>query len=119
MIDVKSASSSTTSSVTLTLTGAPPLKVLYTNRQLDPGQVFFKYEYTPTTTGDGWTEHTWDLVSVRATGARILKPAADGSQRLGAEVLAYKPMSLKNAPEWLLSLANEVRPSGSVDTVDV
>lgn len=119
MIDVKSASSSTTSSVTLTLTGAPALKVLYTNRQINPGQVVFKYKYAPVTSEDGWTEHTWDLVSIRATGARILKPAADGSQRLGVEVLAYEPMSLKNAPEWLLSLANEVRPSGSVDTVDV
>lgn len=119
MIDVKSASSSTTSSVTLTLTGAPALDVLYTNRQIDPAQVFFKYEYAPVTSEDGWTEHTWNLVSVRATGARILKPAADGSQRLGVEVLAYKPLYLKDTPEWLLSLAGEVRPSGSVDTVDV
>ena len=119
MIDVKSASSTTTSSVVLTLTGAPPLKVLYTNRQIDPGQVFFKYEYVPTTTEDGWTEHTWKLVSVRATGARILKPAADGSQRLGVEMPAYEPVRLKDVPEWLLSLAREVRPSGSVDEANV
>lgn len=114
MIDVTSVSSRAEATVTIGVTGAPPMKATYQTRGFLPEQITVKYVYKPQRDDDGWTHHTWTHTDVTAIGPRILKPAADGSQRLGAEHLRYRPAYTDQLPEWLVKIVNELRPSGDI-----
>ena len=114
MIDVTSVTSRAEATVTIGVTGTPALVVTYQTRSFQPDQIIVRFQYQPQTDTDGWTHHTWKRTSVAVTGPRILKPAADGSQRLGADRLSYHPVYSDEAPEWLLKLVDELRPSGDV-----
>lgn len=114
MIDVTDASGTAEATVTIWVTGTPLLTETYGKRDFVPTRLTMKYSYQPVTDEAGWTHHTWKPVIVTAMGPRILKPAADGSQRLGAGTLTYNPIYVDDAPEWLLKLAAELAPSGEV-----
>jgi hypothetical protein len=119
MIDVTDVSGDAFVTVTIAVTGAPPLKATWQERSFLPAQVHVRYLYKPQVDGDGWTVHVWVPRNVSATGPRILKPAPDGSQRLGVEHLTYKPISQHDHPEWLRQLVHELRPSGDVTLAGV
>lgn len=114
MIDVTSVGSRAEASVTITVTGAPALVATYQTRTFLPEQITVKYVYKPQTDADGWTHHTWTATSVTVVGPRILKPAADGSQRLGVEHLRYHPNYGDQVPEWLRKIMDELTPSGDI-----
>src|SRR6476620_5338664 len=94
--------------VTVNLTGTPEQKTTYTSRTISPDTVVIRYRYEQHVTQDGWTEHSWLASDVQVTGPRVLKPAADGSQRLGVdrhEARWYTVGSGRDVaadmPEWL------------------
>jgi hypothetical protein len=118
MIKVMSASGSAEAVVSIGVTGTPPLKATFQERQLQPERITVRYRYQAQVDTDGWTHHVWTRVNVVVDGPRILKPAADGSQRLGVEVLRYNPV-FEDLPEWLVKLADEFRPSGDIALVSV
>lgn len=113
MIDVTDVSGQVTATVNITVKGAEPLKVPYQDRHLWPDRIAVKYTYHSELV-DGWTEHHWIATDVTVVGPRILKPAPDGTMRLGVEILRYHPMNLTDSPEWLRKLMVELRPSGEV-----
>lgn len=114
MIDVTSVSSHAEATVTIGVTGTPVLVATYQTRSFQPDQITVKFRYKPQTDADGWTHHTWTRTSVTVVGPRILKPAKDGTQRLGADHLRYHPMYADQLPEWLTKLVDELRPSGDI-----
>lgn len=118
MIDVTDVSGKASVTVTVTVTGAPAVQASYRTRSLDPRHISIKYTYHSEKV-DGWTEHHWIATDVVVNGPRILKPAPDGTQRLGAETLRYAPMAVSEAPEWLRKLMVELRPSGEVTMAGV
>lgn len=114
MIDVTRVTSRAEATVTVGVTGTPVLVATYQTRTFLPEQITVKFLYKPQTDGDGWTHHTWKVTGVTVTGPRILKPAADGSQRLGVDYLRYQPISLDDVPEWLRKIMDELTPSGDI-----
>lgn len=113
MLDVTEVSGHAFASVSIGVTGAPPLKATYQERFFLPARIHVRYVYKPEA-ADGWTVHRWYPTDVSAVGPRILKPAPDGTQRLGVEDLTYKPISQHDHPEWLRQLVAELSPSGEV-----
>lgn len=117
MSDVTTVSSQVTATVNIGVTGTEALVATYQTRSFQPGRITVTYVYKPQRGDDGWTRHTWVPAKVSAVGPRILKPAADGSQRLGVEELRYNPVNLNDAPEWLRKIISELTPSGDVTLV--
>ncbi|AKA61729.1 hypothetical protein SEA_YDN12_62 [Streptomyces phage YDN12] len=113
MLDVTEVSGHAFATVSVAVTGAPPLKATYQDRHFQPARIHVRYAYKPEA-AEGWTVHRWHAVEVTAVGPRILKPAPDGSQRLGVEDLRYTPSKEDPLPEWLRQLAAELAPSGEV-----
>jgi hypothetical protein len=115
--------------VTVSLTGAPEQKTTYTSRTIAPDTAVIRYLYEQQVTPDGWTEHSWLATDVQATGPRVLKPAADGSQRLGVDrhearwytVRSGRDVAADNPdmPEWLAGVIEQMRPSGGLDLPQV
>ena len=114
MIDVTSVTSHAEALVTITVSGAPPLKATCNTRYFQPELITVKYVYKPQREDDGWVHHIWAPTDVMVTGPRILKPAADGSQRLGVDWLRYFPCYGDEKPEWLTKIINELTPSGDI-----
>jgi len=117
-IDITSVSNRVRAHVGVQLTGAPDLKTDYTSWTIEPSHVQVEYTYRQQLTEDGWKEHEWVATDIRVTGSRILKPAADGSRRLGKDIGSrrwYSPPERDPRPEWLEALVAELRPSGDVD----
>ena len=113
MLDVTEVTGHAFATVSIAVTGAPPLKATYQERFFQPARIHVRYEYKPEA-ADGWTVHRWHPVDVTAVGPRILKPAPDGTQRLGVEELKFNPTWNREHPEWLRQLAAELAPSGEV-----
>lgn len=112
-MDVTEVTGSAFATVSIGVTDTPPLKATYQERYFQPRRIHVRFEYRPEA-ADGWTVHRWYPVDISAHGPRILKPAKDGSQRLGAEDLRYKTISQREHPEWLRQLVSELAPSGEV-----
>jgi hypothetical protein len=123
-ITVKPTRVYTTVKVETDLKGAPEHKADYISRRIVPDRAIVTYRYHEQMTEDGWTQHRWLAMDVKLTGYRILKPAADGSQRLGvdrheacwytvrtgADLVADKP----ELPAWVAELIQRMRPSGEL-----
>lgn len=114
MLDVTHVTSRAEATVTIGVAGAPPLKASYQERHFLPEQVMVTYLYKPQQGDDGWTAHRWVPVNVSVVGPRILKPAPDGTQRLGVEGLRYHLSYGEQPPEWLAKIVNELAPSGDI-----
>jgi hypothetical protein len=128
-IDINKVEARTNAVVAVGVTGTPTVKVWWNGREILPHSLEIEYTYRPGRTEDGWNSHLWVAGSVKVSGHRVLKPGADGAQRLGKEehttdwrgwnddVQAndatrsgvYAPL-----PEWLDSLVSELRPSGEI-----
>jgi hypothetical protein len=113
MLDVTEVTGHAFATVSVAVTDAPPLKATYQDRRFQPARIHIRYAYKPEA-ADGWTVHRWHAVDVTVVGPRILKPAPDGTQRLGVEDLRYSPTSSDHCPEWLRHLMAELSPSGEV-----
>lgn len=98
-------------------------RVWWNKREFQPqfAQVEYRYEVAGTDSHDGF----WHAVKVTAAGPRVLKPAPDGSRRLGAEtcrtewshsidVQQFGSGRDNTVPEWLDDLVTDMRPSGHV-----
>lgn len=106
--------------VKLQLKGLPDMPVDFTKKLFEPTTVDIEFKYQQTSSGDGWTEHTWIVAQVVVTGPRVLKPADDGSRRtskLDGCARFYGSKALAALPEFLADLIREVQPHGSVDLV--
>lgn len=117
-IDIKAARTLVKASVSVELSGAPDLVAEYTKWPISPYVLQVEYRYKQAEAEDGWTGHEWATADVRVNGHRILKPAADGSRRLGEQSGRrswYTRNDLAAMPEWVKRLVEEMRPSGSVD----
>lgn len=114
MIDVTTVSSFAEATVSIGVADAPPLTATYQTRQFLPNQIMITYRYRPLKGEDGWVTHDWIAVRATAVGPRILKPAEDGTMRLGIENLRYAPISTHDYPEWLVKLMHELKPSGDI-----
>jgi hypothetical protein len=106
--------------VTATLTGVPVLKVTNT-RDILPEHVTLSYVYATVE-----EQTVWVCRSARVGGHRVLKPAPDGSQRLGQEVHSGElysslPLGLEDlksnreVPTWLRDLIVLSRPDGNIE----
>lgn len=102
--------------------GAPETKVTYLDQMMQPDQVRITYAYDAV--AGRWVAH-----DVFTTGLRVLKPAADGTQRLGKDshksywsswgrkdiqVSRLSAAGGSELPEWLNKLVDELRPTGGV-----
>lgn len=124
-ISIESVKAHTTSVSHVRLSGTPDLKASLVDRRFQPDQVSITYTYRQTISRlDGWVEHSWYASYVSVSGLRVLKPGADGAQRVGKDTHkatwsvfgngdvqndTYDPL-----PEWLDELVNWLRPSGSL-----
>lgn len=109
MVDINKVSSTVDVTVRIELSGAPEMNSRLSNRLIQPGLAVFQYRLIMTDAGPVWRCYTADV-----HGTRILKPAPDGSVRLGKEVMRNSWSGyLDNAPEWVVNLINEVRPNGA------
>lgn len=111
MIDISEVTSQVQVSTTVTLSGAEPVQVKYTIpiRFLNPEQV--RIEYSLSDDGE------WVRRYIRIHGLRILKPAADGTMRLGKEQHHRDWYHYdKDVPDWIQALVNEMRPFGNPQT---
>jgi hypothetical protein len=106
--------------VTAPLTGVPVLKVTNT-RDILPEHVRLSYMYATVE-----EQTVWICRSAQVSGHRVLKPAPDGSQRLGQEVRSGEwystlPLGLEDLkfhreiPSWLRDLIVLLRPDGNVE----
>lgn len=93
---------------------APDMKVSYQDRMMQPDCVMVEYRLDP---ARGW----WTADHITVVGARLLKPAPDGTPRIGKD----RPKSTYGGwnrdvqeeydlPEWLDNLVSELRPNGNV-----
>lgn len=116
-INIESVKAHTTSVSHVQLSGTPDLKATLMDRRFQPDQVSITYTYRQ-------AGHSWYASHVSVSGPRVLKPGADGVQRLGKDTHkaiwsvygggdvqddTYDPL-----PEWLNELVNWLRPSGSL-----
>lgn len=90
------------------------MKVQYLNRRMLPD--FFGAEYRFDASADRWV-----CGCITITGHRLLKPAADGTRRVGKDrhksTYGWSSGDVQadgKLPEWLDKLATELRPSGRV-----
>lgn len=107
------------------VTDAPPVKADGVDRMISPYAVEISYVYHRTPTPDGWTEHRWLARGVTVHGRHILKPAKDGTEKLGVNVhraawstsgsldLVDVPY-VGSPPEWILAVIEQQRPSGEL-----
>lgn len=117
-IDIKSARTQVKAVVRVELSGAPDMTADYSKWQINPDSLTVEYHYKQAQGDDGWTGHQWTTFDVRVTGRRILKPAADGSRRLGEQSGRrswYTRNQLADMPEWVKRLVEEMRPSGQIE----
>lgn len=115
-IDITDVSAEVTATVTVSLRPgtAPDMKSQYTDRVMQPDRVRVEY----------WFDaglNCWFAINVKVTGHRLLKPAADGTPRIGKDKhsVSYggwrKDVQADNGlPGWLDQLVDELRPSGLV-----
>lgn len=117
-LDISQVTTHTTVSVTIRFTGAPDHAAQYSrqDRRFLPQYLEAEYEYDA---GQSW----WRVRSVTIVGPYILKPAADGSQRLGKGWGKYdwygtsgRDMQERGElPEWLDQVLSEIRPAGALE----
>lgn len=109
--------------------GTPSLVAEDRAQDMQPHSIKVEYVYRQTHNKNGWVEHSWVARSVLVNGLRILKPAKDGTQRLGGTVqrctwVLSMSGGLINAidgdcpPEWLAEIIEAVRPSGEMSVTD-
>jgi hypothetical protein len=104
---------------------APPVKADGIDLQISPYAVEISYVYHRVAGPDGWIEHRWLARGVAVHGQHILKPAKDGTERLGASVYRatwssfggrdlVDSTSVGSPPEWVLVIIESHRPSGEL-----
>lgn len=107
------------------VTDAPPVKADGIDRQISPYAVEISYVYHRTSGPDGWVEHRWLARGVTVHGRHILKPAKDGTEKLGANVYratwsSFGGLDLVDVPhvgsppEWVMTIIEGQRPSGEL-----
>ena len=128
-ISIESVKAHTTSVSHVRLSGTPDLEATLVDRRFQPDQVSITYTYRQTLSGpDGWTTSGWYATSVTVSGLRVLKPSADGAQRLGKDThkaiwSVYGGGDVQDdtrnpLPKWLDQLIDQLRPSGSLYLAD-
>lgn len=110
MIDIESVRTSVPVTVRVKLNGAPPLKASYSDRLFLPDYVKLRYAVSRV---EG--EAVWSCEDRDVSGPRILKPADDGSMRLGKDRCTRTFYSTYELVPWLAQLIDELRPSGLPD----
>ncbi|AMD42806.1 hypothetical protein SEA_XKCD426_65 [Streptomyces phage Xkcd426] len=123
MLDISKVDAHADVKITVSLTGAPVLKASYLSRDILPDFVALAYRLR---LADGVA--SWQCVSARTGGHRVLKPAPDGSLRTGkdrhtADWTSYGPKDLagpvgdreRPVPAWLVGLIDELRPAGYIE----
>jgi hypothetical protein len=131
VIDIENVTARTTCKVSVQFTGAPVTKVRYLDRTFVPGSLMLTYAHVVDATGDEVVQR-WVCVHAVASGHRVLKPGPDGEVRVGKDVhdtwwdchLSMNPAKARTqdltteagVPNWVVKLANELRPAGYVET---
>lgn len=93
----------------------PDVKVQYLDHRMQVDHMGAEYRLN---TATGW----WVCQTITLAGNRLLKPAADGTPRVGKDrhkttYSSYSKgdvQSKGDVPEWLDKLISELRPSGTV-----
>lgn len=116
MIEIIDARSQIEAKIVVHVTGAPVTPADYLSHVIAPDTVILHFSSDQDTV-------MWVCTKVKVTGARILKPATDGTQRLGkmnhsAEWFTYGGMDLArntryHVPEWIRDLIEQARPVGA------
>lgn len=100
------------------ITGAPELDATYLDQTIQPQHIWIRYVYHLVN-----GEPTWTATQIIVEGFRVLKPARDGSQRLGKQThiatwtswdLGHRTTSRNQTPAWLDDVVEILRPSGGV-----
>lgn len=115
-IDITDVSAEVTATVVVKLRPgtAPDMRAQYVDRMMQPDRVQVEYRFDA---GLNW----WFAISVKVTGHRLLKPAANGTPRIGKDTHSVSyggwradVQADNGLPGWLDRLVIELRPSGQV-----
>jgi hypothetical protein len=131
VIDIENVKSRAECKVGVQFTGAPVTKASYLDRFFLPDYLTLTYVHVVDTTGDEVVQR-WACVRGSGSGQRVLKPGPDGEVRVGKDrhdtwwdcYLSTDPAKARTqdltteagVPDWVVKLANELRPAGYVET---